>query len=142
MIGPARRRWGTQAVVTAATLSFIAAQTMLASADSITAAMPATFIAGAGWVAGLTTVNVAMQMRSPEEILGRCLSIYQAITFGGMAVGSWTWGVLADWFDLPFALHAASIFLLITLILLRLFAPMPQPGEGRVDGVTGKIPPG
>ncbi len=142
VIGPARRRWGTQAVVTAATLSFIAAQTMLASADSITAAMPATFIAGAGWVAGLTTVNVAMQMRSPEEILGRCLSIYQAITFGGMAVGSWTWGVLADWFDLPFALHAASIFLLITLILLRLFAPMPQPGEGRVDGVTGKIPPG
>ena len=83
-----------------------------------------------------------MQMRSPEEILGRCLSIYQAVTFGGMAIGSWTWGALADWFDLPFALHAASIFLLITLILLRLFAPMPQPGEGRVDGVTGKIPSG
>ncbi len=142
VIGQARRRWGTQAVLTAAALSFIVAQTMLASADSITAALPATFIAGAGWVAALTTVNVAMQMRSPEEILGRCLSIYQAITFGGMAVGSWTWGVLADWFDLPFALHAASIFLLITLILLRLFAPMPQPGEGRVDGLTGKIPSG
>lgn len=138
VISQARRRWGTEMVLTMATLSFIVAQTVLASAHSIAAALPATFIAGAGWVAGLTTVNVAMQMRSPDEILGRCLSIYQAITFGGMALGSWLWGELADLVDLPFALHSASIFLLATLILLRLYAPMPAPGEGRVDPSTGR----
>ena len=96
------------------------------------AALPATLIAGGGWVAGLTTINVAMQMRSPDHVLGRCLSIYQAITFGGMALGSWVWGALADVTDLPFALHAASAFLLVTLVLMRLFAPMPKPHEGRV----------
>jgi MFS family permease len=135
-ISQARRRWGTEAVLTVATLAFAVSQMVLASAGTMMAALPATFIAGGGWVAGLTTVNVAMQMRSPDSILGRCLSIYQAITFGGMAIGSWFWGVLADWRDLPFALHWAAIFLLVTLILLRLFAPMPSREEGRIPTGT------
>ncbi len=132
-IGKARRRWGTESVLTVATLAFVVAQSLLGSAHSLTEALPATFIAGAGWVAALTTINVAKQMRSPEEIIGRCLSIYQAITFGGMALGSWVWGALADIRDLPFALHAASGFLLVTLVLTRIFAPMPKPHEGRVS---------
>jgi predicted MFS family arabinose efflux permease len=66
------------------------------------------------------------------DIIGRCLSIYQAVTFGGMAIGSWFWGALADWRDLPFALHAAALFMLASLILLRLFAPMPARDEGRI----------
>ena len=139
VIGPLRRRWGTETVLTVATLGYIAAQLVLASAHSMLAALPATFIAGGAWVAGLTTVKVAMQMRSPDNILGRCLSIYQAITFGGMAVGSWLWGALADWQDLPFALHSASVFLAVTLILMRLYAPMPGRDEGRIqaDGSIG-----
>ena len=87
---------------------------MLAEAHTLGQALPATFIAGCAWVAALTSINVAMQMRSPDAIIGRCLSIYQAITFGGMAIGSWVWGALADWQDLPFALHAAAGFLLVT----------------------------
>ena len=132
-VGKARRRWGTETVITVATLAFVVAQSMLGAATTLAEGLPATFIAGAAWVATLTTINVAMQMRSPEAIIGRCLSIYQAITFGGMAIGSWTWGALADLRDLPFALHAASGFLLVTLVLTRLFAPMPKPHEGRID---------
>lgn len=133
VIGPLRRRFGTEWLVTAAALAFIAAQTILAAATSLAAALPATFIAGAGWVAMFTTINVAMQMRSPDEILGRCLSIYQAVSFGGMALGAFFWGWLADIFDVPFALHAASAWLLAALIVLRLFAPMPSRGEGLVE---------
>jgi len=140
VISQLRRRWGTETVLTMATLGYIASQLVLASAHSMLAALPATFIAGGAWVAGLTTVNVAMQMRSPDNILGRCLSIYQAITFGGMAVGSWAWGALADWQDLPFALHAASAFLLVTLILVRLYAPMPGREEGRIQA-DGSVSP-
>ena len=132
-IGQARRRWGTEAVLTVATLGYVVAQSMLAEAHSLLTALPATLIAGAAWVAGLTTVNVAMQMRSPDHILGRCLSIYQAITFGGMAIGSWLWGALADWRGLPFALHCSAGFLFVTLVLLRQFAPMPGRDEGRIE---------
>lgn len=132
-IGKARRRFGVEALLVAATLSFVLAQSVLAEASSVYQALPAAFLAGGGWVLSLTSLNVAMQMRSPEAIIGRCLSIYQAATFGGMALGSWAWGTLADVRDLPFALHAASVFLVVTLILLRIVAPMPKPHEGRVS---------
>ncbi len=122
----ARRRWGTEWMLMAATLAYVLAQSILAEAHTLLAALPATLLAGAGWVSGLTTINVVMQMRSPDHILGRCLSIYQAVTFGGMAVGSWFWGALADWYDLPFSLHAASAFLIVTTFVLRISAPMPE----------------
>ncbi len=127
-IGWARRRLSSETIITLATLAFVVAQLVLANAHSLAAAAPATFIAGAGWVTGLTTINVSMQMRSPEAILGRCLSIYQAVTFGGMAIGAWVWGALADWRGLDFSLQCAAVFLLISLGLLRMVAPMP-PGE-------------
>jgi MFS family permease len=133
LIGPMRRRFGVETVLTAGTIAFIVAQSVLAWAHDVTHALPATFIAGMAWVAALTSINVAMQVRSPDHILGRCLSIYQAVTFGGMAVGSWVWGALADLRDLPFALHAAAAFLAVTLVLARVFWPMPKPGEGRVE---------
>ncbi len=133
VVGKARRRFGTEAVLMAATLAYVVAQAVLADAHSLEQALPATLIAGAGWVAALTSINVAMQMRSPDEILGRCLSIYQAVTFGGMTLGSFVWGSLADWQDLPFALHASAAFLFVMMILLRIIAPMPKPGEGRVS---------
>ena len=129
-----RRRWGSEMVVSAATLAFLAAQLGISFAGSLAAALPATLVAGAGWVAAMTSLNVAMQLRSPEAILGRCLSIYQAVTFGGMALGAWGWGWLADRQGLPFALRAAAAWLALTL-LLRWLAPMPRRDQGRIDAV-------
>jgi predicted MFS family arabinose efflux permease len=65
-------------------------------------------------------------LRSPDAIIGRCLSIHQAVTFGGMAVGSWVWGSIADWQDLPTALYSAAAFLVVSLVALRIVAPMPE----------------
>jgi MFS family permease len=129
-----RRRWGSEMVVSAATLAFLAAQLGISLAGSLAAALPATLVAGAGWVAAMTSLNVAMQLRSPEAILGRCLSIYQAVTFGGMALGAWGWGWLADRQGLPFSLRAAAAWLALTL-LLRWLAPMPRRDQGRIDAV-------
>lgn len=132
-IGPLRRRFGVEAVLTCGTLGFVVALIWLAEAHSVMHALPATLIAGASWVTTLTSINVAMQMRSPDTILGRCLSIYQAVTFGAMAVGSWAWGALSDYRDLPFALYSSAIFLLVSVLIGRIFIPMPRPDEGRVD---------
>lgn len=140
-IAPLRRRWGTEKVLNVATAGFIGVQIALAHVTAVAAALPITFIAGGAWVATLTTVNVAMQMRSPNAILGRCLSIYQTITFGGMAIGSYFWGLVADWRGLPFALQAAAVFLAMSMLVLRIFAPMPGRDEGRVDFDTGEVTP-
>jgi MFS family permease len=133
-----RRRFGSETVVTVATGVFVVAQVGIAAAGNLVTALPATFIAGAGWVAAMTSLNVAMQLRSPEAILGRCLSLYQAVTFGGMALGAWAWGWLADVRGLPFALHAAAGWLALTLVVLHRFAPMPGRDEGRLDDAVAE----
>ena len=131
-IGRARRRWGSDRVVTVAALIFAVAMVPVALVSSLAAVMAAAFIAGGAWVSTLTTLNVAMQLRSPEQILGRCLSIYQAVTFGAMALGAYAFGLIADLISLPVAILSSGGWLALSALVLRLFAPMPRRDEGRL----------
>lgn len=133
--GPIRRKIGLEGILALGAAMFVFSLSLMAEVHTIVLALPGAFVAGMAWVMILTTLNTAVQLRSPDAILGRCLSIYQAVTFGGMALGSWTWGALADWRDLPFALHAGSIFLVVSFALLRLVAPLPKSGEGIIRQV-------
>ena len=128
-IGTFRRRFSLESVLALGAGLFIAVMSVLAEVHSVLLAAPAVLLGGMAWVAVLTTLNTAVQMRAPDEILGRCLSIYQAVTFGGMAIGSWLWGLAADLVSLPFALHCASAFLALTLLALHRFAPLPATPE-------------
>lgn len=131
-VGAARHRWGSDRVVTAVSLIFAAAMLPVALTTSLAWTVAAAFVAGGAWVSMLTTLNVAMQLRSPEEILGRCLSIYQAVTFGAMALGAYTLGLIADLSSLPAALFISTGWLVLTATLLRFVAPMPRRDEGRL----------
>ena len=129
-VGNAMRKFGSEAVIGLGSLAFIGAEAVLALSHGLLLGLLAAILGGIGWVLALTTLNVAMQVRSPDSILGRCLAIYQAITFGSMAVGAWVWGAIADWRDLPFSLLVAAGSLAVAGIALRFWAPMPQRGEG------------
>lgn len=133
-VSKARRRFGSEILVTGATIASLIAAVLLSYAHALPQAMVGSFIAGSGWVAAMTSLNVAVQLRSPEAILGRCLSIYQAVTFGGMAIGAWLWGMAADAGGLAFALRGTGLWLALTLVL-RFIAPMPTREEGRLDSV-------
>ncbi|WP_232493614.1 MFS transporter [Novosphingobium kaempferiae] len=130
--GPLRRKIGLEGILAAGAAMFVISLSVVAEVQSVAFALPAAFISGMAWVMILTTLNTAVQLRSPDAILGRCLSIYQAVTFGGMALGSWTWGAVADWQSLSVALHAGSVFLIVSFVALRVVAPLPKPGEGIV----------
>ena len=131
-IARARRRWGSEAVVNAASLAFALAVVPMAFTHSFPLALICLLVAGGGWVATLTTLNVAMQLRSPETILGRCMAIYQAVTFGGMAIGAYALGLVADLAGISAAILGAAVLLAGSLPLLHRFAPMPRREEGRV----------
>ena len=131
-VGAARHRWGSDRVVTGASLIFAAAMLPVALTASLASLIVAAFVAGAAWVSMLTTLNVAMQLRSPEEILGRCLSIYQAVTFGAMALGAYALGLIADLSSLPTAIIVSIVWLVLTALILRFVAPMPRRDEGRL----------
>ncbi len=132
LVSSARHRWGSDRVVTAASLIFAAAMLPVALTTSLQWVIVAAFVAGGAWVSTLTTLNVAMQLRSPEEILGRCLSIYQAVTFGAMALGAYTLGLIADLVSLPAAILISAGWLILSALVLRFVAPMPRRDEGRL----------
>ena len=132
-VAPIRRRFGTEKVTSFGVAAFVVALPLMTLLGTVGPALPLAFVAGIGWTACMTTLNVAMQVRSPEEILGRCLAIYQAVTFGGMALGAWLWGAVADWISLSAAFNGAALWLAAAAIGLRLLAPMPAPHEGRVE---------
>ena len=132
-VGNLRGRWGSDRIVSASAIVFAAATVPVALTGSIAVVIAATFVAGMAWVSTLTTLNVAMQLRSPEAILGRCLSIYQAVTFGAMALGAYLLGLAADIWSLPNAILLSAGWLGLTALLLPFLAPMPARDEGRID---------
>lgn len=131
-IAPARRRLGSEAVVSIAALVFAAMMLPIANATTLPPMLASALVAGGAWVATFTTLNVAMQLRSPEAILGRCLAIYQAVTFGGLALGAYALGLVADLTGVPTAIHGAAALLALSLPVMRWLAPMPAREEGRV----------
>ncbi|MGP2493687.1 MFS transporter [Mesorhizobium sp. PUT5] len=90
-------------------------------------------VGGACWVLALSHFNVTVQMSTPRWVVGRVLSIYQTATFGGIALGSWIWGVVADVHGADVALMASSLAMLaggaigIVLPLPRHMAPNLDP---------------
>lgn len=65
-------------------------------------------IGGTCWVLALALFNVTVQLSTPRWVVGRALSLYQTATFGGMALGSWLWGVAAETYGPDKALLAAG----------------------------------
>lgn len=125
-----RRRIGAEAVVRMGGVAYAIAILALALVDRMALLFPFVLLGGVAFTFCFTTINVAMQVRSPEAILGRCMAIYQAVSFGGMAIGAWLWGGLADLAGSAVSFGLAAGFLLVASLLLGLLAPLPGPTEG------------
>ena len=53
-------------------------------------------VGGACWVLALALFNTTVQLSTPRWVVGRALALYQTAAFGGMALGSWLWGSVAE----------------------------------------------
>ncbi|MER8862191.1 MFS transporter [Mesorhizobium sp. M0751] len=89
-------------------------------------------VGGACWVMALSHFNVTVQMSTPRWVVGRVLSVYQTATFGGIALGSWVWGVVADAHGAEVALMAASVAMLAGGAI-GLLLPLPQQAVLNLD---------
>jgi MFS family permease len=107
-----RHALSTEAIVRSACLAFAAAAAIAGWSTWLPATMAGLLLAGAGWVLALATFNVAVQLLAPRWVVARALSLYQTAAFGGIAGGSWLWGVVADRGGIVLALLACSAVLL------------------------------
>jgi MFS family permease len=85
----------------------------------------ALLVAGAGWTMAWTIFNIGVQLSVPRWVVGRSLAAYQAASTGGIAIGSWGWGHLADVAGVQAALLVAG-GLMIASTLIGLWLRMPH----------------
>lgn len=92
----------------------------------------AMLVGGASWVMALSHFNVSVQLFSPRWVVGRTLSVYQTVTFGGMSLGAWIWGLVADTWSTQVALYASAAPLVLG-IAIGLVLPLPRRTELNLD---------
>ena len=89
-------------------------------------------VGGASWVLTLSLFNVTVQLSTPRWVVGRAMSLYQMATFGGMALGSWIWGVVAEGYGPDVALLASAAVLIVGAAL-GLWFKLPDPSALNLD---------
>jgi len=107
-----RERLSNETLVRAAFLAFAICALVTAFSTELVITGIALILGGASWVLALSLFNTTVQLATPRWVVGRALSLYQMSIFGGMALGSWLWGSVAEATDLTVALVIASIGML------------------------------
>ncbi len=119
-----RERYTSEVIARGAFVAFALSAVLVSNSRQTWLTCLALLPAGASWVLALSLFNVTVQLSTPRWVVGRALSIYQTATFGGMAAGSWIWGLLADAYDPSRALIVAGGFLTVgALVGLRFAIP-------------------
>src|SRR3546814_6786292 len=94
--GVLHQRLSTEGVVRVASIAFAVATVIVGVSPFLTLTLLALAVTGGAWIIVLSSFNTVIQLASPRWVVGRALALYQMATFGGMALGSWLWGVVAE----------------------------------------------
>jgi MFS family permease len=116
LLRPLRTKLGADRLLAAATIATAAATALFGLAHNAATALAASLLAGASWIAGVSSLNVSAQVALPEWVRGR-LAMYVTIMFGSLSLGTAIWGETASIAGLPAALYAAAAGALIAIPL-------------------------
>jgi len=117
-------------IVRLAFVGFAVCSAVLALVPSAPVIAIAMMLGGASWVLALALFNVTVQLSTPRWVVGRALALYQTAAFGGMALGSWLWGVLADSHGAADAMLAAGA---ASLVFGAVGFLLPLPARAELD---------
>jgi predicted MFS family arabinose efflux permease len=110
MIGSRLRQLlSSENMVRAASIAMGAALVVIGVSAHFFLTIMAIGLAGAAWLLAFSTFNVTVQTSASRSMTARALSVYQTNTFGGQALGSWIWGLIATNAGLMTALLGAAL---------------------------------
>lgn len=127
-----RARFLNETLVRGSMLAFAAGTAGAALSPWLPLTMLVLLLAGGGWVLALSTFNVTVQLAAPRWVVARALAAYQMTTFGGLALGSWTWGHMAEAAGLQVALLVSAGACTLAA-LVGIWKPLSQPAEENLD---------
>lgn len=129
-IGTVRHRVEGEKAVLASVAVMALMIAVVALSHHIVLTILALGLAGAGWMISITLFNVAIQLSAPRWVTGRTLASFQAAVAGGIAIGSWLWGHIAESHGVSIALLAAAVTMGCTMLLGR-WLRMPSMDDDR-----------
>ncbi|MDX3775428.1 MFS transporter [Chromatiaceae bacterium AAb-1] len=103
-----KARLGADKLVAAGTAGTALCMLVLAGGAGHALAVAICFLAGASWIAVLTSLNVSAQVALPEWVRARGLAIFVTVFFGAMSAGSIIWGQVSALFGIDTALYIAA----------------------------------
>jgi MFS family permease len=127
-----RLAFSNELIVRCALLGSAIGIVVSAFSTAIVITMAALLLCGMGWVLVVSILNATVQMSSPRWVVARALSLYQMATFGGMAIGAWTWGFVTELWSLPTALLIAAGVQVGCILLGRWFR-LPETEDMNLD---------
>lgn len=123
-IAKVRAKLSAQSTISLCCVALGVAVAIVALSAHLALTMMALFAGGAVWMIAITLFNISVQLSAPRWVAGRTLAAYQAAVAGGVAVGSWFWGQIAQVEGVSFALLASAAALILMPLISR-FLPMP-----------------
>jgi len=126
-----RHRLGLRRLFAGSTACLALTTLALAGLHSALALLIILAIGGFGWMISMSTFNLVVQMAAAEIYRGRAISVYYIALFGGLALGSWIWGHVAELASVQAGLLAATSGLAVSLIFYRAASGAPHPFSER-----------
>lgn len=131
-VGIARQRLSSEAAVRLCAMIMGVAMAVVAISRSPLLTAAALVIAGAVWMLAIALFNIGVQLSAPRWVAGRSLAAFQASISGGIAIGSWGWGHVADLAGVAPSMLLSGLAMLASPVLAFLL-PMPPVGTRTED---------
>ncbi|MXO89988.1 MFS transporter [Pontixanthobacter aquaemixtae] len=135
MVSWARSRWKTDIVTSAMMLVTAAALMIAATSQNLFLTCVAMFAIGTANMLVIALYNVTVQLAAPRWVLARALSLFGASMTGGIAVGAWAWGVLANETSVTTAVVASGVMMAI-LPLISWLLPIEEKSNDTAETVS------
>lgn len=127
VLGRVRRRFGASRIIAAATVYMVVTLLVLARVRMPSVIIFTLIIAGFAWTSTMATLNTSVQLAVPAWVQARALGTYLMTFQGGLALGSITWGFVAEHSSTSIALASSACGLLVTLPLVHRFKILEGP---------------
>ncbi len=121
LIGRIRQRFDLEAIIKSSCVCYALMMLITAWSTWDWPLYPALVLAGAAWMAPMSTFNTATQTSVPPWVRARAAALHTVCALGSFAIGSAIWGALADLMGLAQALTLAAIAMFGGLLLAKPF---------------------
>jgi MFS family permease len=122
---PVRDRWAMDSIVSTGVVSFGLVMLAMSRLHRLSTLAAVMLVGGAAWVIFISLINALVQNLAPDWVRARVLAIFILVYQGSYALGTATWGAVAQRSGVGTALAYAGLGTIATAAV-ALFAQLPD----------------